>query len=456
MPPFALTSTLSRPVARLGTLALRSRSPIQTPHYAANTSRGVVPHLAHDNLQKHTDIRALYLGLEDFIEKTPPRVPPVFEIHPDSTGSRLRAFTHHSPAPLLILGPRRVPPVESPAANTNATLSICTSVGFRTLDIEEYISAGAALQPDIIIAPGDIVPPTSSRKRAEKSTDRTDLWVSTMLTRAQETPYPAVFAPLLPLAPEQQMWYTQLLCDPDYRPHISGLAVYDTESLLDLPEELQLLPRLALTTPANPVAILREIALGVDLFILPFVDHASDAGFALDFTFPAPAPAPHADPLPLATSLWSAEHTIDLSPLRPGCTCFACTNHHRAYIHHLLATKEMLGWVLLQLHNHSVMSEFFAGVRQSIARETFEADVEAFSRAYEADMPSAAGPGPRVRGYQFKSKGHGEPKANPKAYNKLDDMAENIADATMPDPDIDAEELQEHGLGKALEDEEMK
>ena len=38
---------------------------IQTPHYVAVTSRGVIPHLSPDVLQKHTRISLMYYGLED-------------------------------------------------------------------------------------------------------------------------------------------------------------------------------------------------------------------------------------------------------------------------------------------------------------------------------------------------------------------------------------------------------
>lgn len=38
---------------------------IETPHYVAVTSRGVVPHLSPDVLSKHTSISAAYFGLED-------------------------------------------------------------------------------------------------------------------------------------------------------------------------------------------------------------------------------------------------------------------------------------------------------------------------------------------------------------------------------------------------------
>jgi queuine tRNA-ribosyltransferase len=81
--------------------------------------------------------------------------------------------------------------------------------------------------------------------------------------------------------------------------------------------------------------------------------------------------------------------------LREGCSCYACTDHHRAFLKHLLAAKEMLGWVLLQIHNYHVLDAFFADIRASINAGTFEADVEKFSRCYDADFPAKTGQGPR-------------------------------------------------------------
>ena len=51
--------------ARLGLLKLPNRKQIQTPHYFALGSRGTVPHLTQDNVIKHTDIRGVYMALED-------------------------------------------------------------------------------------------------------------------------------------------------------------------------------------------------------------------------------------------------------------------------------------------------------------------------------------------------------------------------------------------------------
>lgn len=51
--------------ARVGKLAIAGRKTLSTPHYIPLTSRGTVPHIAHDMLRKETAINSLYVGLED-------------------------------------------------------------------------------------------------------------------------------------------------------------------------------------------------------------------------------------------------------------------------------------------------------------------------------------------------------------------------------------------------------
>ena len=110
------------------------------------------------------------------------------------------------------------------------------------------------------------------------------------------------------------------------------------------------LPRLGFTVPAGPHEVLQHIRLGIDILVVPFVGAATDAGIALDFAFTTPSKSAliGLPQLPLGVDMWSALHATDLSPLARGCQCYACTNHHRAYVQHLLMAKEMLGWVLLR------------------------------------------------------------------------------------------------------------
>ncbi|KIW07103.1 uncharacterized protein PV09_01981 [Verruconis gallopava] len=451
---FTVESALQRSGPRLGTLACKGRIPISTPNYIPTTSRGVVPHLSQDNIARHTKIQSMYFGLEDFIEKQPPLIPPIYEIPAPENGSRLRTFTAHAQDKVLILGPRRFPALESPLSNADKKLAICTSVGFRQLDVDDYLSSAATLTPDIFLAAGDIVTGQKpSQKRAEKMGDRTAAWLRDAVTAkvaAAELGHKySLFAPILPLSVEMQQWYLMELVE-DFRHSVDGLYVHDAQSVVGLPDALRALPRIALTPAMSPKELLYQISLGVDLFVTSFTGSATDAGVALTFNFPGEASQGSVDSSrrAIGIDLWDTVHATDVSPLLNGCSCYACRNHHRAYVHHLLSAKEMLAWVLLQIHNHHVMERFFSAVRMSIGAGTFEAAREDFEKQYESELPVTTGSGPRVRGYQIKSAGGGERKKNVKAFNKLDDMAGAIAENEPPGPNVDAQELESHGLGK--------
>ncbi len=152
-------------------------------------------------------------------------------------------------------------------------------------------------------------------------------------------------------------------------PAIKGLALYDVDVLPDLKQYPSLLPlpRLSLDAPATPHQLLRQISLGADIFLVPFLNSLSDAGIALTLLSPPESGASLSEGgsriLPLGIDLSSTEHRAAVAPLQEGCACYACTQHHRAYVNHLLQAREMLGWTLLQIHNHAVLDRFFAGVR---------------------------------------------------------------------------------------------
>lgn len=228
--------------------------------------------------------------------------------------------------------------------------------------------------------------------------DRTTLWIREILAEKdriiEEGSDLTVFAPILPLPLEQQQWYLDTLVE-EFRDGLSGLYVHDAYSVVDLPVALDVLPRLALTDPAGPSELLTQISLGVDLFVLPFIAKAADGGIALDFVFPPPTAVGDSACRAIGIDAWDEGLAMDVTPFQAGCECYACTKHHRAYLHHLLSAKEMLAWVLLQIHNHHVLDQFFAGVRTSIATGTFDEDRIAFERFYESKMPTSNGLGPR-------------------------------------------------------------
>ncbi|MZR30824.1 tRNA guanosine(34) transglycosylase Tgt [Sneathiella litorea] len=62
----------------------------------------------------------------------------------------------------------------------------------------------------------------------------------------------------------------------------------------------------------------------------------------------------------------NARHADDLRPLDERCSCPACRNYSRGYLHHLFKAKEMLGSMLLTWHNLHYYQEVMAGMRDAI------------------------------------------------------------------------------------------
>ena len=65
-------------------------------------------------------------------------------------------------------------------------------------------------------------------------------------------------------------------------------------------------------------------------------------------------------------------HEKDLRPIEEGCGCPACRRYSRAYIHHLLKAKEMLGMRLLVLHNLYFYNHLMEEIRDSLDKGTFK------------------------------------------------------------------------------------
>jgi queuine tRNA-ribosyltransferase len=69
--------------------------------------------------------------------------------------------------------------------------------------------------------------------------------------------------------------------------------------------------------------------------------------------------------------LRNAKYERDDSPLENGCPCAAC-QHSRGYVRHLFMAKEMLGPILLTIHNLTYYQRLLAAARVAIEADCFE------------------------------------------------------------------------------------
>ena len=81
-----------------------------------------------------------------------------------------------------------------------------------------------------------------------------------------------------------------------------------------------------------------------------------------------------------AVNIKNARHRDDPRPLDEECTCPACRNYSRAYLHHVFRAQEIISSMLLTWHNLHYYQELMAGLRAAIASgqlDEFVADFHA-------------------------------------------------------------------------------
>jgi queuine tRNA-ribosyltransferase len=143
---------------------------------------------------------------------------------------------------------------------------------------------------------------------------------------------------------------------------VGGLSVGET------PEEMYRV--LEFTVPAlprnkprylmgvgRPQDLLAAIAEGIDLFdcVMP----TRNGRNALAFTDQG------------NLRLRNRQHERDPRPLEEGCPCAAC-RHSRGYLRHLFMAGEMLGPILLSIHNLTYYQRLLAGARAAIVENRFD------------------------------------------------------------------------------------
>lgn len=70
-------------------------------------------------------------------------------------------------------------------------------------------------------------------------------------------------------------------------------------------------------------------------------------------------------------NLKNAQYKEDFTPLDPTCQCICCTQFTKAYLNHLIRSREMLGYILISLHNVTELIRFTREIREAILQDQF-------------------------------------------------------------------------------------
>ena len=108
----------------------------------------------------------------------------------------------------------------------------------------------------------------------------------------------------------------------------------------------------------NPTTLVRAVREGVDMFDCVLPTRTARMGTAF---------SSHG-----RMNMRNAKYTRDFTPLDPDCTCPTCQNHTRAYVRHLVKQNEMLGGILLSIHNLHLLLDLMRRAREAVLAGTYE------------------------------------------------------------------------------------
>lgn len=110
----------------------------------------------------------------------------------------------------------------------------------------------------------------------------------------------------------------------------------------------------------DPETLLRAVGFGCDMFDCVLPTRTARMGTALTWRG--------------KLNLRNAAHATDGHPLSEGCGCPTCAHgFSRAYLHHLVKSREMLGAILLTQHNLFFLLDLMRRAREAIVRGSYAA-----------------------------------------------------------------------------------
>jgi queuine tRNA-ribosyltransferase len=226
----------------------------------------------------------------------------------------------------------------------------------RAIEIQETLGSDVAMVLDHVVAlPGE---PSLVREAA----DRTVRWAQRCRRAARRSDQAQFGIVQGGLDPDLRVTCARRLTDMDFAGYaVGGLSVGEPPA--DMYRVIEVTcPVLPVDRPrylmgvGRPEDLLEAIARGVDLFdcVIP----TRNGRNALAFTDDGPV------------RLRNVKHRRDPRPLEQDCPCVAC-RYSRGYLRHLFQAGEMLGPILLTIHNLTYYQRLVAEARGAISANRY-------------------------------------------------------------------------------------
>ena len=229
---------------------------------------------------------------------------------------------------------------------------------------ERSIQIQNALGADVIMAFDECPPADATKEQVRAATERSYRWLTRCIEAHHKTDKQALFGIVqggvhLDLRQTAVEQLTELDL-PGYA--IGGVSVGEAPELINATVRYTA-PLLPAHKPRYLMGVgtyremARAIAAGIDLFDCVIPTRLGRHGTALVRGE--------------RINIKNARFKRDYQPLDATCTCYACTNFSRAYLNHLVRSREMLGYIMLSLHNITELIRFTQQIRRSILADTF-------------------------------------------------------------------------------------
>ncbi|XP_061522525.1 queuine tRNA-ribosyltransferase accessory subunit 2 [Phycodurus eques] len=387
--------------SRLGVLKGLGRTgkhSLEVPGCLLYTHCGTVPHLTQDTLHTLDKLPSVtQVSLDDIAE------------HQEVLEAFKEGFKKFSGLrDTVLFCSLHDPAILSPTGyTTNKTVSVWGSGGRIELTVAKFMALQKLVRPDcyVSMADGETWQDNTSRKRVRKSVERTLAHLDECLLvhhASQELEGAALFGAVEggDVPEERARSARETAKRPVAGFCLDGLQTGRLDGALrgqligavtkELPEDK---PRL-LQGVGRPDEVLACVEAGVDLFEGFFPFQVTERGCALCFRFDTATDRESGDGrppsetmaklngdndpdvptrmTPFEMDLKDKRYQDDFRPLVEGCGCYCCVNHQRAYVHHLLATNELLAGVLLILHNTAHYLAFFTALREALAADKMD------------------------------------------------------------------------------------
>ena len=228
---------------------------------------------------------------------------------------------------------------------------------------EKAIAIQENLGADIIMAFDECAEPYD-RDYNKQAVSRTHAWAERCLdakTREDQALFGIVQGGVFPDLREQSARFISSLDLPGYA--IGGLSVGETKNemyamleVVDpiLPENK---PRYLMGV-GTPEDMVNAVKRGVDIFDCVLPTRLARHNAALTQT----------GRLNVANAIYAQ----DPKPIDEACICYTCQNFTRAYVRHLVVTKEILSATLLSIHNLHTLIQLASDIRLAILEERFD------------------------------------------------------------------------------------